>query len=105
MIERAEINNDLTRDEPVREVRYTKETRTGETTQKEFVAELERRKHKKKKKGESEKDRIVLHEDDGEAPKGEMIGQDDENERKAKNENRPAPSPNGSKGKRVDVLA
>jgi|GEM_PF-2661358 len=64
-MERVEINKDLTRSEPIREVRQTKDTRTGEATKKQFVAELEEKlARKKKKKRENKKDEIILHDKD-----------------------------------------
>ena len=104
-MERVEINNDLTRSEPIREVRQTKDTRTGETTKKKFVAELERRlSRKKKKNGKKEKDEIILHDDE----KSDGTENPD-NHKKGKNINKKikgtVSSPDGLKGKEIDFLA
>lgn len=62
MIERVEINNDITRNEPIREVRQTNDARTGEATKKKFVAELEKQ-LSPKKKNDARKDEMILKEE------------------------------------------
>jgi len=104
-MERVEINNDLTRNEPIREVRQTKDARTGEATKKKFVAELERRlSGKKKKNGSKEKDEIILHDDER---SDEEKKSDDGKKKKSKKKNSQGsvPSPDGLKGNEVDLLA
>jgi len=104
-MERVEINNDLTRSEPIREVRQTKEARTGEATKKKFVAELERRLARKKKKdGNKGKDEIILHDDE---KSDEKEKSDDSKKKKNKKKigEGSVPSPDGLKGKEVDFLA
>lgn len=63
MIERVEINNDITRNEPIREVRQTNDARTGEATKKKFVAELEKQ-LSPKKKNDARKDEMILKEEE-----------------------------------------
>lgn len=102
-MERVEINNDLTRSEPIREVRQTKDARTQETTKKKFVAELERRlSRKKKKNGKDERDEIILHADDSPDKKENP---EKEGKRKDKYKKDPASSPDGMKGNEIDFLA
>ncbi|UCC78310.1 MAG: hypothetical protein JSW64_08460 [Candidatus Zixiibacteriota bacterium] len=102
-MERAEINNDLTRNEPIREVRQTKDARTEETTKKKFVAELERRLSRKKKKdSKNEKDEIILH---AEGDSDENENPDKDGKRKKRNKKGPVSSPEGLKGNEIDFLA
>ncbi len=104
MIERVERNDDLTKAEPVREVRQAKENIPGKPNKK-FVAELERKiseeKGRKKQKKE-EKDEIILR-DENESPL-EEDNKDDDNNMHQKNQT-PPPSPDGQRGKKIDVLA
>jgi hypothetical protein len=104
-MERVEINNDLTRNEPIREVRQTKDARTEETTKKKFVAELERRLSRKKKKdGKKEKDEIIIHADEN-PEENENPDKDGKKKDKYKNEKAPVSSPDGLKGNEIDFLA
>ena len=103
-MERAEINNDLSRSEPIREVRQTKDSRTSEATKKAFVAELERRlPGDKRKKKKDEKDEIILREEDSgdESGKGKRGKKKDGDDRK---KNKPVP-PVGPEGERIDLIA
>lgn len=103
MIERVERNNDLTRAEPVREVRQTKESTAGKPNKK-FIAEIEKKisEEKGKKKQKKEKDEIILH-DENESPL-EEDDKDDDSSMRQKNQT-PPPSPDGRRGKKIDVLA
>jgi len=103
VIERVERNDDLTRAEPVREVRQAKENSPGKANKK-FVAELEEKisEEKNRKKEKKEKDEIILHDEKG-SPVEEDKKNDDNNVHQ-KNQP-PPPSPDGQRGKKIDVLA
>ena len=104
-MERVEINKDLTRSEPIREVRQTKDTRTGEATKKQFVAELEQKlARKKKKKRENKKDEIILHNQE-EKKKNKRTIEEKEKNNERKINGQSVPSPDGSKGNEVDYIA
>lgn len=102
-MERVERNDDLTRAEPVREVRQAKENVPGKANKK-FVAELEKKisEEKGRKKQKKEKDEIILH-DENESPLEEENKEDDNNMHQKKQA--PPPSPDGRRGKKIDVLA
>lgn len=103
MIERVERNNDLTKAEPVREVRQTKESTPGKANKK-FVAEIEKKisEQKGRKKQKKEKDEIILH-DENESPV-EKDNKDDDSSIHKKSKT-PPPSPDDRRGKKIDVLA
>jgi hypothetical protein len=106
VIERVERNNDLTRAEPVREVRQTKESTAGKPNKK-FIAEIEKKisEEKGKKKQKKEKDEIILHDelDENELPpEKDNSDHDDKLHKKSKT---PPPSPDDRRGKKIDVLA
>ncbi len=109
MIERVEMNNDLARSEPIREVRHTKKGSTGEATKKQFVAELDRKiaEEKKKKKRKNEKDEIILHKDEEEEETAAEDENDEleEDDEKDKTNGQQTSPPDNIKGKSVDFLA
>jgi len=96
MIERVELNN-LNHPEPVRQVGQPREN-SLQKTDKPFVAELEEKLGDRKKKKEKEKDEIILH---GEEEK------DEENQtlQNEEDEQNPAPSTDGQKGQKIDLIA
>lgn len=107
-MERVEINNDLTRSEPIREVRQTKDTRTGETTKKKFVAELERRlSRKKKKKSEDDKDKIILRDEENKDndKKDNKSNANKKEKNKDNSGNKPTGSSDSIKGNEIDIVA
>lgn len=103
-MERVEINRDLARSEPIREVRQTKDARTGEATKKQFVAELEQKlARKKKKKREDKKDEIILHDQDEKKKKKAVEEKGKKDDKKINGQS--VPSVDGSKGNEVDYIA
>ncbi len=102
MNERIERNSGLTKAEPVREVRQPKESTAGKLNKK-FVAEIEKRisQEKDRKKQDKEKDEIILHDEDKSPVEDDSKDGDSNMDRNSQ----PPPSPDGRRGKKIDVLA
>ena len=106
MIERVERNDDLTRAEPVREVRQTKESTAGKPNKK-FIAEIEKKisEEKGKKKEKKEKDEIILHDEQEEDELPAEKDNNDHDNKLQKEKKTPSPSPDERRGKKIDVIA